>query len=53
MRQALAATDVRERLANAGFDPIDEDPKAFPAFLRDETARYRQLVNRVGLRDKR
>lgn len=53
VRQALATTDFRERLANPGFDPIDEDPQAFPAFMRDETARYRQLVGRVGLRDKR
>ena len=50
MQQALAAADFREGLANLGFDPIDEDPKTFPALLREETAAYRRLVSRTGLR---
>ncbi len=50
MQQALAAADFREGLANLGFDPIDEDPKAFPALLREETATYRRLVSQLGLR---
>jgi tripartite-type tricarboxylate transporter receptor subunit TctC len=50
MRQALAAPDFREGLANLGFDPIDEDAQTFPALLGDETARYRRLVSRIGLR---
>jgi len=53
MQQALAAADFREGLANLGFDPIDEDPKAFPALLREETAMFRRLVGRIGLRIER
>jgi tripartite-type tricarboxylate transporter receptor subunit TctC len=53
MRQAQASTDFREGLANLGFDPIEEDPQTFPAFLRDETATYRRLVSRLGLRIER
>jgi tripartite-type tricarboxylate transporter receptor subunit TctC len=51
--QTVAAEDFRDGLANLGFDPIDEDPKAFPALLRDETAMYRRLIERVGLRSGR
>ncbi|HSW34032.1 MAG TPA: tripartite tricarboxylate transporter substrate binding protein [Steroidobacteraceae bacterium] len=53
MRRALDSTAFRESLANLGFDPIDEDPKTFAAFLRDETALYRRLVSRTGLHVER
>ncbi len=46
LAQALAAPDLREAIARMGFEPIDEPPAAFAAFLRDEVQRYRRAAER-------
>ncbi len=40
VRAALAAPDVRERLAGDGIEPNDLDPNAFTQFMRAEIAKW-------------
>jgi len=46
LRQALASGDFRKGLERLGFEPIDEPPAAFAAFLRSELERYRRMAKR-------
>lgn len=52
-RQAIAAADFRESLTKMGFEPIDEDPRRFAPFMREETQRFRNLAGRIELRVER
>ncbi len=51
-RAALAEPGVRERLAAAGVDPAEPTttPESTRAFLRSEVAKFRDIVERAGLR---
>ena len=40
VRDALAAPELRERLAAEGIEPNDLDPGGFTRFVRDEVARW-------------
>jgi tripartite-type tricarboxylate transporter receptor subunit TctC len=40
VREALAASDLRERLAGEGIEPGDLDPAGFARFVRAEVARW-------------
>jgi tripartite-type tricarboxylate transporter receptor subunit TctC len=44
LRQAIASPEFRSALEARGFEPIDEAPDTFAAFLRDEIERYRRLA---------
>lgn len=44
LRQAIAAPEFRSALEARGFEPIDEAPDTFVAFLKDEIERYRRLA---------
>jgi tripartite-type tricarboxylate transporter receptor subunit TctC len=46
LRQALATPEFRSALEARGFEPIDEPPAAFAAFLKNEIERYRRLAAR-------
>ncbi|MBN8441133.1 MAG: hypothetical protein J0M28_05435 [Thauera sp.] len=47
--QALAAADVREKLAKAGAQPMSMTPAQFARFVRDETESSRQLMKELGI----
>lgn len=50
-QEALAEPGVRERLAAAGVDPAGPTtPESTRAFLRAEVAKFRDIVERAGLR---
>ena len=44
LRQAIASPEFRGALESRGFEPIDEPPEAFAAFLKSEIERYRRLA---------
>jgi tripartite-type tricarboxylate transporter receptor subunit TctC len=46
LRQAIASPEFRSALEARGFEPIDEPPDTFAAFLKDEIERYRRLAAR-------
>jgi tripartite-type tricarboxylate transporter receptor subunit TctC len=42
--RALAAPEVKERLATLGFEAISSTPEAFAKYIDDESAKYGQIV---------
>lgn len=50
MVKLLAASDVKERLATLGADPVGSTPQAFAAFLRSENAKWEKVVKASGAR---
>jgi tripartite-type tricarboxylate transporter receptor subunit TctC len=42
--KALALPDVRQRLANLGFDPIGNTPDAFSAWIKTEVAKWAKVI---------
>lgn len=52
-RKLVASAEFRDGLAGMGFDPIDEDPRMFPAFLKEETQRFRKLASLIELQVER
>jgi len=47
---ALATTDVRDRLASMGFEPIHSTPAQFAALIRSETERWGKIIKATGAR---
>ncbi len=41
---ALALPDVKEKLANLGFDPIGNTPDAFAAWIKTEVAKWAKVI---------
>ncbi len=50
LHKALASPDLKERLANAGVEPLVNTPEQFAAFIRDETVRYAKVVKASGIK---
>jgi tripartite-type tricarboxylate transporter receptor subunit TctC len=48
--KALAAPDVRERLATMGARPVGNSPEEFARFVQAESARWGKVVRDVGIR---
>ena len=48
--KTLATPAVRERFASQGIDGIASTPAAFSAFLRDEMAKWRKVIDASGLK---
>jgi tripartite-type tricarboxylate transporter receptor subunit TctC len=48
--RALAAPDVRERLATAGATAVGDTPAEFAAFIRSESARWGEVIRQGGIR---
>jgi tripartite-type tricarboxylate transporter receptor subunit TctC len=48
--RALAAPDIRERLARMGAEPSPMSPEAFANFVRAEQAKYERVVKASGAR---
>lgn len=49
IRTALADPAIRARLAEMGHEPFDLSPSDTAAFLKSESARYKGLIDRVGV----
>jgi tripartite-type tricarboxylate transporter receptor subunit TctC len=44
----VSRPDVRKRLVDEGIEPVGNDPAAFDAFIRAESARYARIVHLTG-----
>ena len=44
LHKALASPDLKERLANAGVEPLTNTPEQFGEFIKAEIARYGKVV---------
>lgn len=47
--RALAAHDVRERLASAGIEPLGGTPEQFATYLASEIKKWTKVVRTVGI----
>jgi tripartite-type tricarboxylate transporter receptor subunit TctC len=52
MVEALADPEVKKRLGELGFDPIDEGPEDFAAFLKKDVDTMKKLVQQAGIEPK-
>jgi tripartite-type tricarboxylate transporter receptor subunit TctC len=43
--KALALPDVKQRLNALGFDPIGSDGEEFATYIREEMAKYENIIN--------
>jgi tripartite-type tricarboxylate transporter receptor subunit TctC len=50
MQKALAAPDLKERLLNAGLDPVDVPLDQLPAFMRREQERYAAIIKGANIK---
>jgi len=50
MRRALQSPDLKEKLLNAGLDPVDSTPEEMPAFMRREQERYAGVIKSANIR---
>ena len=48
--RALAAPDVREKLAAQGAEPSSFTPEEFARFLKEDTRRWTELIRASGIR---
>ena len=48
--RALAAPDVREKLAAQGAEPSNFTPEEFARFLRDDTRRWTEVIRASGIK---
>jgi tripartite-type tricarboxylate transporter receptor subunit TctC len=50
MNKALAAPDVRSRMATAGVDPAGGTPQQFADFMQSEMVKWAKVANDAGLK---
>ena len=50
MAEALAAEDVRAKLAAQGLEPVGNTPEAFAAMIQAETKKWGDIVKRAGIK---
>lgn len=48
--RALRSPDIRDRMNQIGFDVVASSPEEFGRFMKDEVARWTQVVNRGGIK---
>lgn len=46
----LAATDVRQRLSDLGYEPVGSSPHDFGAFIRAELAKWAKVIKAAGIK---
>jgi len=49
IHKALAAPDVKKRLADSGVDPLVSTPDHFAKYIREETVRYAKIIKDAGI----
>ena len=50
MRKALQSAELKEKLLNAGLDPVDTTPEEMPAFMRREQERYAGVIKSANIK---
>jgi tripartite-type tricarboxylate transporter receptor subunit TctC len=50
MQKALAQPDLKEKLLNAGLDPVDVPLDQLPAFMRREQERYAAIIKGANIK---
>jgi len=50
MQKALQVPDLKERLLNAGLDPVDVPLDQLPAFMRREQERYSAIIKGANIK---
>jgi tripartite-type tricarboxylate transporter receptor subunit TctC len=50
IQKALQAPEMKERLLNAGLDPVASTPEELPAFMRREQERYATVIKTANIR---
>jgi tripartite-type tricarboxylate transporter receptor subunit TctC len=50
MQKALAQPDLKEKLLNAGLDPVDVPLDQLPAFMRREQERYAAIIKSANIK---
>jgi tripartite-type tricarboxylate transporter receptor subunit TctC len=48
--KALQSGDMKERLLNAGLDPVASTPEELPAFMRREQERYAAVIRNANIK---
>ncbi len=48
-RAAVKRPDIAERLAGLGVEPTDEAPEVLQAAIREDAARYAEIIRRFGI----
>ncbi len=48
--QALQSPDMKQRLAGIGTEPVANTPEQFTAFLREETAKWANVIKSAGIK---
>lgn len=49
-RKALADAEVKKRFADLGVEAVSSTPEQFAAFIRDEMAKYAQLIKEANIK---
>jgi len=49
LHKALAAPDLRDRLAANGIEPVTSTPEQFASFVRSETIRYAKVIREANI----
>ena len=49
LHKALAAPDLRDRLAANGIEPVTSTPDEFASFIRSETFRYAKVIREANI----
>ncbi len=50
LHKALASSDLKERLANAGIEPLTSTPEQFADFIKSETVRYAKVIRDANIK---
>jgi tripartite-type tricarboxylate transporter receptor subunit TctC len=50
IHKALASADLKQRLANAGVEPLVSSPEQFAEFIKSEIVRYAKVVKDAGIK---
>ena len=50
INKALAAPDLKDRLLNAGIQPVGTTPAEFGSFIRSETVRFAKVIKEAGIK---
>ena len=48
--KALASADLKQRLANAGVEPLISSPEQFAEFIKSEIVRYAKVIKDAGIK---
>lgn len=50
IHKALASPDLKQRLANAGVEPMVSTPEHFAGFIKSEMVRYAKVIKDAGIK---